>query len=132
MRISRAVVVLSAALLLATVGSVAAATYELDVVATPARQEVFWPFRARLDVYVRDAVTHKPVDRALVHVLYSTQKTDGTPVGGAYYKKTIKNGHVRFSFPLGQDFIGQTFNFEIRVDHGSEAGYTEASVDVTD
>ncbi len=118
--------------LMVAAGFAVAQPFELTVNATPLRQEVMYSFRIRINVIVTDKATHKPVDRALVHVTYATQKTDGTPVGGVQWKRTKKNGSVWFSFITYTDFIGSTFNFYIRAEQREREGYTECSADVID
>lgn len=136
MKFSRWVLVVACGFLLMASGRAMAQPFELDVQVSPERQEVLYPFNARVNVLVTDADTGAPVPNAKVHfvVRYSRPNPD---VPGTFItaqidrsKRTRRDGRLHIEFKTGIQWIGTTIEVQVRVREHALEGYDTSSVDV--
>lgn len=135
MRLSKWAISVVFGILLAVSGQ--ASAFELDVAASPERQDVLYPFNARIDIHVDDASTGAAVKGAhiVLSVHYSrTNPADplGPPIAVhlTFYKKTNAKGYAKMGFKTGGAWVDTTISYEVRVRKGPLEGYTTGSVDV--
>lgn len=112
--------------------TLAASLLDLHVVITPFRQEVLYPFGARISVFVTDASTHQPISHAMVMLVYQVPRANGDLVWGAIFRKTNKNGEAKILIPTGPspDFLNQTITLTALVNRRGLQGCGCGSVDI--
>ncbi len=117
--------------------AIAGIPFELDVQVTPQRQEVLYPFNARIFVKVVHAATGLPVPGAKVQVtaVYTDAITgDVAAISKSAKTKTSgrKVGMVWFDFKAGARHVGTSIELRIKARKGGYEGCECAYVDVID